>query len=283
MQCSSRRDFLKAAGGTALGVVAFSGLTGAVLSCAPQSAQDKSATPGSVTPSPSPSIVPAKLPWPYKKLDPAAAAERAYAAYYNGGCMYGAFEGIVGELRAQVGPPYDMFPTEMTKYGAAGVSGWGTLCGCLNGAAAAIYLVHLGATGNPIINEVYGWYAVTPLPDYKPAKPKFDSIEKSVSDSPLCHASVSNWCTKTGVKATSPERAERCAWLTASTVRYTVDLLNKQADGTFQKTFANPASVTGCLSCHGKGSALENVHTSNQTTCTTCHSVLPGSHPAPAK
>jgi len=199
MQCSSRREFLKAAGGTALGVVAFSGVAGTLLSCVPQSAQSTSTTSSSAVSSPSPSIVLAKLPWPYKKLDPAAAAERAYAAYYNGGCMYGAFEGIVGELRQQVGPPYDTFPAAMMKYGGAGVSGWGTLCGSLNGAAAAIYLVHESSTGNPIINEVFGWYGDTPLPDYKPAKPKVASIEQSVAESQLCHISVSKWADRKSV------------------------------------------------------------------------------------
>lgn len=39
------------------------------------------------------------LPWPYVELDPVATAERAYQSYYAGGCMYGTFEGIIGELR----------------------------------------------------------------------------------------------------------------------------------------------------------------------------------------
>ncbi len=292
MQCSSRREFIKTAGAVTLGLVAVSGTAGAVFSCA-------SPTPTEVptkVPSPTATSNPAALsvaqlpaagvvahPWPLKKIDVTAAAERAYAAYYNGGCMYGAFEGIVGEMREKYGPPFDAFPAAMMKYGGAGVSGWGTLCGALNGAAAAIALVTEQKVTNPIINEVYGWYGVTPLPDYKPAKPKFANLDTSVAASQLCHISVTKWCDKTKFKALSPERAERCAWLTASVVRYTADLLNKQAEGTFKATFVVPASVTGCLSCHGKGGPVENVHVSNQTVCTECHDNLGSGHPGTSK
>ena len=44
-----------------------------------------------------------EVPWTYKKLDPIAVAERAYPGYYKGGCSYGVFEGIIGELKKEVG------------------------------------------------------------------------------------------------------------------------------------------------------------------------------------
>jgi hypothetical protein len=272
MQCTNRREFLKTAGVAGLGLVALSGVAGSIISCA---------TPNSLaTGQPSSGQgEPAALPWPYKKLDPKAAAERAYAAYYNGGCMYGAFEGIIGELRDSVGAPYDTVPTAFSKYGGAGVSGWGTLCGALNGMAAATYFFLDSKSAGPIINDVYGWYGSTSLPDYKPVTPKFDTLPGSVANSQLCHASVTNWCNASGFKTTSPERAERCAWITASVVYKTVELANQQADGAFKQTFADPASVTGCLSCHGKGSTLENVHTSNATDCRVCHTTFPSAHP----
>ncbi len=290
MQCSSRREFIKTAGVVTLGLVAVSGTAGAVLSCASPTPTAAPTNVPTITPNPAALSV-AQLtaagvvahPWPLKKIDATAAAERAYAAYSNGGCMYGAFEGIIGEMREKYGPPFDAFPAAMMKYGGAGVSGWGTLCGALNGAAAAIALVTEPKVTSPIINEVYGWYGVTPLPDYKPVKPKFANIDTSVAASQLCHTSVTKWCDKTGFKALSPERAERCAWLTASVARYTADLLNKQADGAFKATFAVPASVTGCLSCHGKGGPIENVHVSNQTVCTECHDSLGSGHPSSGK
>src|SRR3989304_1108770 len=54
-----------------------------------------------------------EVPWVYKKLDPVAVAERGYPAYYKGGCGYGAFEGIIGELKKEAGYPYILIPTEM--------------------------------------------------------------------------------------------------------------------------------------------------------------------------
>ncbi len=279
MLYSNRRDFLKGAGTATLGIVAVSGLVGSVAACAGSNSVGAQSSPSSAATT---AANGSALPWPYKKIDPVAAAERAYAAYYNGGCMYGAVEGFVGELRTLVGSPYDTFPAAFAKYGGAGVSGWGTLCGALNGIAAAIYLFLPQSNANPIINEVYGWYGATPLPNYTPAKPKYPQIKQSIADSQLCHVSVTTWCNASGLKALSPERAERCAWLTASVVKRTVELTNQQADGAFKQTFADPTSVTGCLSCHGKGGALENVHTSNQTDCLPCHT-LPSSHPPVSK
>lgn len=287
MEATTRRQFLKKVGGATLGMAAVSGLAGlAACSGSKEMAAAKPAVPNPAPPSAQPVVIkqePVAFPWPYKKVDPVKAAERAYQAYYNGGCMYGAFEGIVGELRELVGAPYAGFPAAMTKYGAAGVSGWGTLCGTLNGAAAAIYLIHEGKTGNPIINELYAWYGAEALPNYKPSTPKFDKIEASVAESQLCHVSVTRWCEKSGFKALSPERAERCAWLTASVTKYTVELLNKQADNSFAVVHALPASVQECLSCHGKGGVVENVHASAATTCTSCHSDILTKHPIPLK
>ena len=45
-------------------------------------------------------------PWTYTKIDPVAAARRGYDAFFQGGCCYGVFEGIIGELREQVGHPF---------------------------------------------------------------------------------------------------------------------------------------------------------------------------------
>jgi hypothetical protein len=261
-------------------MVATSGIAGALLSCkATPAAIAETATATATPTTPPAAAMPTAIPWPYSKVDPTKAAERAFTAYSNGGCMYGAFEGIIGELRDTVGAPYNAFPTTMMKYGGAGVNGWGTLCGALNGIAAAIYLVADSKACSPLINEVFGWYGVTALPDYKPTTSKIATCATSIADSQLCHQSVTKWCDASGFKTTSAERADRCGRLTASVVYKTVTLLNAQADGTFKATFAVPASVTGCLSCHGKGGALENVHITNQTDCRECHDTFPASHP----
>lgn len=278
MKDLTRRDFIKNAGVATLGVITVSGIAATALSCVTQAKEDTIAPPAPTTQASAASGLVA-VPWKYTKLDLDSVAERAYNAYYNGGCMYGAFEAIIGELRSKIGSPYDTFPVDMMKYGGAGVQGWGTLCGALNGISAAAYLVADAKVGGPIITDVFGWYGATPLPDYKPAKPKFDKIATSVSNSPLCHVSVTEWCNQTSFKATSPERAERCAWLTASVARYTADLLNKNIEGTYKAAFVLSAPVTGCLSCHGKGGAYENVHQSKASDCASCHTDFVTKHP----
>ncbi len=252
MNHSDRRDFVKNISGVALGAVVGSGATTLLTHAAT-------------------SAVPA-LPWQYVALDPVVVAERAYADYYAGGCMYGAFESIVGQLADVVGAPFTSIPTAMAKYGSAGVSGWGTLCGALNGVAAAIYLVKTSATGNPIINEIFGWYGVEALPNYTPKNPKYADIQSTVSQSQLCHVSVTNWCDHTGFKTSDPHRGERCAWLTASVAKYAVELLNKDLAGQFQAVHTNPANVSSCLQCHGPSGTIANVHiTGGQSSCTICH------------
>lgn len=214
-----------------------------------------------------------KTPWPYEKLEPVAVAERAYAGYYEGHCMYGAFLGIVGELAAQKGAPYDTFPFDMMKYGVGGVAEWATLCGSLNGAAAAIYL--LSKDPKPLIDELFGWYQEAKLPDYRPAAPKF-VIAPSVARSTLCHISVSRWCKATGFKAFSKERVERCAWITASVAKKTAELLNQQYAGAFKSAYPIPKRVQECRGCHDKGGILEN--TRGKMDCAPCHFNLGTEH-----
>ncbi|MDD5543136.1 MAG: C-GCAxxG-C-C family (seleno)protein [Acidobacteriia bacterium] len=252
MKQSDRRDFVKQVGGVALGTVVGSGATALLTHAATD-----------------PSLPP--LPWTYVALDPVVVAERAYAAYYAGGCMYGAYDSIIGQLQDQVGAPFTFIPTAMAKYGSAGVAGWGTLCGALNGIASALYLVLASSKANPIINEVFGWYGTTPLPTYTPKNPKY-YIDPTIAKSQLCHESVTLWCKHTQYKTTDPQRAERCAQLTASVAKYTVEMLNANLAGQFKVTHTNSASVASCLSCHGPGGSTANVHiTGGQTSCTLCH------------
>ena len=154
-----------------------------------------------------------------------------------------AFEGIIGELKKEAGYPYILIPTEMFIFGEGGVAGTSTLCGALNGSAAAIFLVtgavdpKKRAEAFEMIRELFNWYEQTALPDYRPKSPKFE-IKPSVSKSPLCHVSVTKWCKAAGFKSFSKERDERCGWLTASTAKYAVELLNRNADVDFKPVHA---------------------------------------------
>ncbi len=215
-----------------------------------------------------------EVPWPYKKLNPEAVAENAYVGYYKGACCYGAFEAIIGELRKEIGPPYTGIPTAMMVFGEGGIAGVGSVCGALNGASAAIFLLTGGVEKEKregafdLTRELFNWYEQEALPDYRPQKPKFE-IAKSISHSSLCHASVSTWCKTAKFKSFSKERSERCGWLTASVAKYTVELLNKQAEGGFKGIHKLSPEVQSCRSCHDQKSALEN--TRGMMDCGGCH------------
>ena len=207
-------------------------------------------------------------PWTYPKLDPEAAAQRAYDSYWVGGCSFAGFEGIVGELKAEVGFPFTQIPSQMMKYGGGGGLGWGMICGALNGALAAMNIISDSYAG--IGNELIGWYTEFAFPVYEPSDPNNDfDLVTSVSGSPLCHVSVTTWSNTAGVKESDTERKERCARLVADVVKKAVELMNAQADGTFVAAFAPATAVTGCQSCHGIDGMLGNVATKDN--CLTCH------------
>jgi hypothetical protein len=222
---------------------------------------------GSPADLPAPKSGMARLPWPYRILDPEAVGQRAFEDYKKGHCMYGTFEAIVGSVADQLGEPYKNFPYQMFTYGAGGVAGWGTLCGCLNGCAAAIQM--LSSNPEPLIDELFRWYQGAALPDFQPKGMKFTNVT-SVAGSPLCHPSIAKWCEASGKKTYSPERGERCGVLTAAVARKCAMLLNAQSAGTFAKAApADPRTAT-CISCHEKGGAMENMR--SKQNCAPCHS-----------
>lgn len=249
----SRREFLTGAGGFAATIAAGTILTSGGLGLF-------SKTRAAETPEAPP------WPWPYTKLDPEVVAEKGYEGFYKGACCYGAASAILSELRQEVGYPFALIPMDMFRYGEGGIVGWSTLCGALNGASAVINLVSGAKVYPKLINELVGWYTQTPFPNYKPAGKQ--ELAESVSGSPLCHVSVTNWCKASGYGAVSPERAERCARLVADVAAHAVQLLNHQADGVFLPAFAAPSTISECMSCHGKDS-MNN--TRGLMTCVQCH------------
>ena len=221
--------------------------------------------------------VAAPWPWPYRALDQEDVRKRAHKAYYDGGCCYGAFNGLVSALADAVGEPFTSIPSQMTYFGGGGGAGWGTLCGALNGAAIAISLVVDRANANTIISELFGWYTQTELPsdtsnNYATqhlflVNRNDKALKQNASGSPLCHVSVSEWSTASGYSAGSPERAERCARLTGDVAARAVEMLNAYFSGGFKAAYAPPKSVTGCMSCH----ATTNVQAGVKMDCQQCH------------
>lgn len=214
-----------------------------------------------------------RVPWPYRPLDANVVAQRGFDSYLKHHCMYGAFESIVGPVAERLGSTYADFPFEMFTYGAGGINGWATICGALNGAAAAFQL--LSSKPEPLIDTLFNWYETGQLPDFYPKGAQFAQVA-SAANSPLCHQSIANWCKAAGKKAYSAERRERCGTLTASVARKAVSLLNDQAAGRLTVIPAVP-QTQACMSCHEKGGMLENIRT--QMDCRGCHAPLIGKHP----
>ena len=219
------------------------------------------------------------FPWPYARLDPDITAERTYYDCAKGHCMYGVFAPVVLQLAEKHGEPYKSFPVDMMMYGVGGTGGSGSLCGAINGSAALIGL--FAKTEDEIkqlVGQLFLWYEQTELPAYAPKKPVLDiEMPKSVSNSVLCHVSVTRWCKVSGYKTFSKPQKERCKRLSADTSKKTVEILNAHFAGEFSTAAELSEEVKKCKSCHTKGSEMSNSR--GKTNCGSCHFSLAKAHP----
>lgn len=227
----------------------------------------------------SPLSGPVPLPWPYMALDVEEARKLGHLGYWSGlGCSYGAFEAIIHLLKDEVGDPYTSMPTEFLEWGRGGGWGWGTLCGALTGALTALNLCFPKPAVSKLGNELLGWYTQTEFPtdisnQYAQDEEFYDNryteyILQTVSDSPLCHISVSRWIAVTGEKLSSVVRGERCARLTGDVAAYTVQIMNDELNNNFTPIYTPPDSVVYCMSCHGAGGMDDTI---GKMECTKCH------------
>lgn len=226
--------------------------------------------------------------WTYEPLDPDETAALAYRLYPDGSCMYASFRSIVesvGKIRSEKYPDervhWESFPYAMMFYGRGGIHDTGSICGVLNGCAAAIsLLVPDRKSAAAMTGELFGYYESAKLPLFIPSESKFSSIEQSVSESVLCHISVSRWRAESDAEIESPRRKERCKRLTADGVKKAVELLNA-----WHKAVRDGASCPGtsvlepaasCVECHApKGSQPDaNV----RMNCAVCHDDLADDH-----
>jgi hypothetical protein len=95
------------------------------------------------------------------------------------------------------------------------------------------------------------------------------ALKQNISSTPLCHGSVSKWCTETNFKEESAERKERCGRLTGDTAARAVELLNDYFSNRFKATFTPVAAVSECMTCHDK--AYGHVAHSMKMDCRQCH------------
>nr|NQU90316.1 C-GCAxxG-C-C family protein [Bacteroidota bacterium] len=225
-------------------------------------------------------------PWPYATLDAEEVRILAHDSFWGGfACSAGAFHAIITKLHESLGDPYTDFPTKMMVFGHGGSVGWGTLCGALNGAAAAISLVCEKADSDQLIHELNGWYTQAQFPStisntYATSHlfnhNDFDmELPQSDCGSPLCHVSVTKWCNDAAFGVGANERKERCARLAGDVAAKAVELLNEHFAGTFTGTYVPPESIASCLACHGSGGTQNNV--AAKLDCVSCHTDDPHS------
>ncbi|MDF0534802.1 C-GCAxxG-C-C family (seleno)protein [Shewanella sp. A32] len=229
----------------------------------------------------------------YVKVDPLAVAKRAYEDYGKGGCMYGVFDAIVKELAAQGHEDACKFaaiPTNITVYGGGGVSGWGSLCGCVNAAAMAVNML-AGVDRTKVIRSVYHYYESTSMPrgdsefltaigaptrTTNAGEPlTAELIGQSVAKSILCHTSVTLWSKQSKFGTSHAAKLERCAQVTAEVAYITADYLNKALDGTLDvATVAD--SNSDCGACHSSTKREPDTYfatdVNSQMECQSCHS-----------
>jgi hypothetical protein len=223
------------------------------------------------------------LPWKYVDLDVEQARKDGHAGYYEAECCYGAFHGVMKQLKEKVGFPLTQIPEHMVRFGGGGVAGWGTTCGTIIGAATAITLVVKIEDARTLIDQLMQYYSQTPLPtdqsntyavnhEFLVADKPDMALAQSVSSSPLCHASVTNWCEAAKVGSKTKERAERCGRLAGDIAAYTVELLNNYHAGSFIPVFDTNDETKACLTCHAAGEVFEaGQYTIGKMQCDTCH------------
>ncbi|MGB9773286.1 MAG: C-GCAxxG-C-C family (seleno)protein [Bacteroidota bacterium] len=223
-------------------------------------------------------------PWPYRALDVEHVRILGHDSFYDstngGGCGYGAFNAIIQALREVVGDPYTSLPSQLMFFGHGGAAEWGTLCGGLNGAAAAISLVCNKADSDILISELLGWYTQVKLPtdtsnqyavDNKYGVNKISApLLQNSSGSPLCHVSVSEWCKVAGFSADDPNRKERCARLTGDVAAYAAQILNDFYAGKFTPLYVPPQTIAQCTVCHSSANTTPPT-TKGKMECTQCH------------
>jgi len=255
---------------------------------------------------------PPALPWGYQPLNPEKVRKLGHLASYAQGCGGGAFWAVMTALKEKLGGPYSScmplpeqqeiltylgdrknrpLPQVMMLYAYSGVAGFGSLCGTVNGAAAAVSIALPFAAANQVIPRLLHYYESTPLPSKEANEyavhnkfllPKLlvpGKLPQSVSESVLCHVSVSKWCAASGFASGSRERLERCARLTGDLAARAVILMNAWQTGKLEQEhpYKLSAATEACRKCHFEGpDAAAGQFTRGSMACNSCHGTMAG-------
>ncbi len=213
--------------------------------------------------------------WKPRELNLQKIIPTAYQGFYHNGygCSFGVFYSIIGLMGEKFGKPYSDFPFTMMEVGKSGISNWGTICGALLGAASVLSMFWGREERDPLVDQLFRWYELTAFPMYKPTRKivKFDGkLPTSVSNSPLCHVSVSRWAYSSGFPAKSEQRSERCARLTADVALKTWEIIDSKMNGRTVDWYSKSETRKYCGQCHDPG--MESPIAKGKQDCGSCHS-----------
>ena len=259
------------------------GATGAALALVAAQPSDASSLAALDAQNADPAMVEGAEAWKYAIVDPQKVADDAYENYKIGHCMHTTFTAIVLNVAEALEKKDPLaarrmasFPFHMMHYGASGANGFGSLCGSLNGAMAAISLfVSDSKTRKALINEIGRFYERAMLPTYLPKDAQEQDFPQSIANSLLCHVSSGKWCAIAKVRTDSHERSERCTRLSADVARKTAELLNvnfaalNSSDVKLVVEYAATEPTATCVSCHDKSG--KNADVIGTSTCSECH------------
>ncbi len=202
----TRREFLRSAGKAMLGAAALT------------------AVPAVLTTAKADDIAAPAWPWTWHHLDAEKVKAKVVENFSkNGGCGAAVCSGIMDLLAEEYGYPYNQVPVRLMAH-AGGGYGNRNLCGSLGGAFAILgfFLENPGT----VRKALYDFYTSTEFPVYQPADKPVHPVH-SVSASELCRDSVGKWMELSGFEFGSPERATRCACLSADVAAKTCELLDE--------------------------------------------------------
>jgi hypothetical protein len=276
----SRRSFIARAGALTTGAVASGSVVAAL--AAPSKAE----------------AAPTPVPWPVPVLDPNRVRDAGYWGYWandpfrgqNYGCSYGTASALIAEIIRGLGSgsPWETLPLDLFKWGKTGCVESGTLCGALVG-CMNIFTLAAPEANVEMGTDLIRWYQETALPsnemDFTPSGAPFDpkhnypNQARSMSASPLCHISVSEWCKAAGKLAGSTDRKTRCSKLTGDVGKMAATILNRYVPGMKYLPIypTNPPEYADCVHCHldapppptpDQVRLNDSLGTSN---CKTCH------------
>jgi len=235
--------------------------------------------------------------WKYLPVDPQKAADDSYIYFADGACHYSSFRAIVTNVAkallatgnkddATLAEHYLAFPFYMMVYGQAGLAFYGSLCGAINGCAAAISVFVPDRTDKfALIQDINVYHEETPLPIYVPKDDKYPGkMPPTVAKSILCHPTLAQWAKGSGYTFESPARAERCNRLTCDMVIKTVKLLNEYHEVHPMKVdnhMSLSSETQSCVQCHSPAQGRFDALT--KMSCTACHTQPPTNELCPRK